>query len=135
MSYGEAAYKRAVAWRDAALADGWTSKPTYDKEAEERASTLTKDNFEAQLITRTPEPKPWNSHPKHEGNVNIWGPDHLAIDITLLYDWQYIVTGLRRCLNCKTENVETQRVSFAGRVCRICLPAMQKKHEYPGWAN
>lgn len=135
----ESAYKRAVAWRDAALADGWTSKPTYgEHEAEERASTLTREGFLATIITRTPDPKglqPWNSHPKHEGGVNVWGPDKLAIGPGQFYFWKYLLEGLRKCAMCKSLDVDTERVGFAGRVCASCLPVAKKKHEYPGWTN
>jgi len=30
---------------------------------------------------------------------------------------------------------EQSQYSFAGRCCKDCLPAMKKKHEYPGWYN
>lgn len=130
-----AGYYKAKEWREAAIADGWTSKPTYEKESEERASTLQRNGFTAQIITRTPEPKPWNQHPKPEGMVTIWGPDRLSVVTPWPYDWQHIEAGLRRCMECGAKDVDTQRASFAGRVCSACLAMAKAKYEHPGWNN
>lgn len=128
-------YHAAVKWRDAAKADGWTSEPTYKTESEERACRLRKDGFVAHILTRTPEPKPWNTNPKHEGGVYLWGPDGLCIETPREYDFGAILAGLNKCGECKKDGVPTQRVGFAGRCCESCLPAARKKHEYPGWTN
>ncbi len=136
MAFAEDGYKRAVAWRDAALADGWLSTATYgESEAEDRASTLTRDGFKASIITRTPEPKPWNPNPKHEGCVTVWGPDRLDVRPGQTYDWEYIKAGLRHCGECNADDVDTARVAFANRVCVPCLPEARKKYEKPGWTN
>lgn len=121
---------KAIAWRIAALADGWSNEPTYQHEAIDRASTLRKDGFIAQIIAR-PEDKVF----KPIGSIAIWGPDGLAIDIDNEYNWDKIQANLRLCMDCKRGDVETQRVGFAGRVCVECLPAARKRDEYAGWSD
>jgi len=39
-------------WRDAAVADGWSIKPTYQSEVVEQAASLERDGFHAQVIAR-----------------------------------------------------------------------------------
>ncbi len=136
MAFTEDAYKRAVAWRDAALADGWISTATYgESEADGRASTLTRDGFKASVITRLPKPTSHHPNPKHEGEVSVWGPDRLAVEPGQTYDWEHIKAGLRHCGRCNADDVETTRVAFADRACLPCLPKAREKYEQPGWCN
>lgn len=127
-------YEFAVAFKKAMLADGWISKPTYEHEPEERAASLDKDGFHAMVITRL------NKNEKTgkeftEGCVSIWAKDGLAIDIPETYNWNFINNGVTRCGFCQKENVETERVGFAGRCCKSCLPTVRPKVEFPGWSS
>lgn len=125
--------KAAQDYRDAAAADGWAIRPTYGSESMDRASTLTRDRFVMQALTRDNSEKggKW----KHEAQISIWGPDGLAIRPPETYDFAEISARTRRCLYCKAEDVETERVGFAGRCCAKCLPAMRAKIETPGWTD
>lgn len=42
------------AWREAAIADGWSAEPTYKTEPIERAMRLKRDGYVVQTITRAP---------------------------------------------------------------------------------
>lgn len=129
-----ASVERARAWRDAAVADGWSIEPTYQTEPVERAARLSRDGFSAQIITRTPEEgHRWRT--TYEGSVHIWGPDSLAVKAPHPYSWERLTAGLRTCHDCGATDVETQRVGFAGRTCAACLPDARKRIETPGWTN
>ena len=124
-----ASFEAAAAWRDAAVADGWSVQPTYGAhEGVERAAKLTRDGFVAQVITRTKVGK-W----LYEASVSVWGPDGLAVAPPNAYDWSAIVAATKRCSYCKAPDVETERVGFAGRCCAACLPAVRQCVERPGW--
>jgi hypothetical protein len=71
----------------------------------------------------------------YEASISIWGPDGMAVGVPELYEWGAVKAGLRTCNACGKTDVETFRFSFAGRCCNDCIPAMRKKHEYPGWTN
>jgi len=132
------------AWRDAAIADGWQVQPTYPApdpvpgpefgpnayrgEAMERACTLRRAGYTVHVITRTNVGK-W----KFEAKLSAWCPDGMAIGLPREYDLAAIVSAVRRCNYCKRENVDTERVGFAGRYCATCLPTVRKRVEYPGW--
>lgn len=139
-------YRAVVAFRDAAIADGWTHIPTYQCEPEERASRLSKDGFTMQILTRSRDnevldPSRGYHHSvhgkwKYEAQVSIWGKDGLGVSlIGPVYDMERIKTGVRRCDSCRAEDVDTERYSFAGRCCAKCRPAMAAKYEKPGWHN
>lgn len=136
-------YDRVVEFRRALLADGWTVEATYKSEPVESASTCKKDGFVISLLSRdwleTKQHYPWykNAQPKrrYECSINIWGPDSLAIEPPETYDFAFIRRGLRTCNNCKREDVDTYRYSFAGRCCVDCLAEMQRIHEFPGWCD
>ncbi|MEN6537952.1 MAG: hypothetical protein ABFD60_07980 [Bryobacteraceae bacterium] len=128
----ESVLQKAEAWKSAAIADGWSHKPTYNHEDESSACTLEKNGFHAIILTRTCfGSAKW----KFEATVSVWGPDGLVINLGETYDFEALKAGLRICLNCGAKNVDTRRVSFAGRVCNACYPEQKKKHEYPGWDN
>ncbi len=121
----------ALAWRDAAVADGWSMRPTYQQESVERAWRLERDGFVVSGITRSPEA---------EGDmptvsIHIWGPDGLVIKAPGVYDFAALVAGTRTCAACGATDVDTQRFSFAGRCCAACRPEMARLHEQPGWTN
>lgn len=127
-----------VAWRDAAITDGWSHRPTYESEAEERVCSLEKDGFKAMVLTRCPVSLPSSRHQSKwfaEAEVNVWGSDGLAIKPPDVYDWQFIESAVSTCGYCGAHPVETERVGFAGRCCSKCLPAMRAKIEVPGWCS
>ncbi len=122
----------SLAWRDAAVADGWACEPTYgDHESVDRAYRLNHpEGFTAQGLARTGSER---SLPVAE--LHIWGPDGLRIEPPATYDMAAIRAGLRRCDNCKATDVSTRRYSFAGRCCDACRPEMARQHEQPGWTK
>jgi hypothetical protein len=129
----DARLRAAQAYRNAAAADGWLLRPTYGSESVERAASLDREGFKMMVLTRDNSEKKgkW----KHEAQISIWGPDGLAITPPEIYDFSEILAGTRRCGYCKTQDVETERVGFAGRCCAKCLPAMRAKIEKPGWTR
>ena len=118
-------------WRSDAIAGGWDHRPTYgESEPEERAMRLTgPDGWTAQTIARS------NERGGAEASIHVWGPDGLAVDVPPFFDMRVLTAALRRCSRCKAENVETQRVGFAGRVCASCITDARKEVETPGWNN
>ena len=136
-NFTQEALDGARAYRATALADGWTSEPTYKHEEEERASRHRREGFLISIIAREPRAatERLTKQRKPEGSVSIWGPDGLAITTPMPYSWDTIVAGMRTCSACGKTDVDTQRFSFAGRCCAACLPEMRRKHEYPGWTN
>lgn len=136
MSYYNEEAEIAKEWRDAAVLDGWTIKPTYDIENQDRASTLTKDGFTAMILYRTENngERPGTKY-SAMGSINIWGPDSLTIEIITPYNWQSILDGLEKCSLCGKNKVKTMKAGSANRVCTECLPMARKKLEYPGWCD
>ena len=115
-----------VAWRDAAISDGWESSQTYrGGEAEDSASTLTRERWRAQVYARS----------ERDCSVYVWGPDGLAVPAGDVYDFPALLAGLTHCKTCGRSGVSTHRVGFAGRVCAACLPAERKRVVTPGWCN
>src|SRR6266478_4034061 len=104
-------YERVVAFRDAAIADGWSHEPTYGSESEERASRLNRDGFSMQILTRSRgnevlDPARGMHRSVHgkwayEAQVNVWGPDGMSIDIGPAYDWEAIKAAVRKCPECE----------------------------------
>lgn len=123
----------ANAYREAAIADGWSCTATYGNEPVERAASLVKGGFKMGILARDRrgEPSKW----KAEVSIDIWGPDGLVVKPPDEYDWAKIQAGVRTCNSCGATNVDTQRYSFAGRCCAKCLPEMRRKHERPGWCD
>lgn len=120
----------AKQFRDDAVADGWGVEPTYQNESIESASRLQRDGYVMLVVTREKVGK-W----AFEAEVNIWGPDGLAIRAPEFYDFDEIERRTRTCNYCGNGDVPTQRVGFAGRCCASCLPGARKKIETPGWTN
>lgn len=118
-------------WTKDAVTDGWSYRPTYANEPIGRAVTLERDGYKAMVFTRDPT----KEFPAQTYSIDIWGPDGLAIYPTFPYDMKKITAGMRRCGECKKENIETVRVGFAGRVCSLCRIRVAPKIEYPGWTK
>lgn len=125
-----AQYDAAIAWRDAAIADGWEASPAYDTEDIGRACRLRRDGFEVQVITREKVGK-W----KYEAQVNVWGPDGMCVNPMKTYNWTDLVDGLRVCDQCKKTDRDTKRVGFANRVCAECFESAKQRIEVPGWCD
>lgn len=121
-----------VAWREAAIADGWTAEPTYpNHEPVSSASSLKREGYLASILTREKDTGKW----KFQCKVNVWGPDRLAIKVPVVYDWALISTSQRRCNYCNANDIETHQVGFTGRACSACLPEQRKRQEFPGWCD
>jgi hypothetical protein len=114
----------AIAWRTAALKDGWSMEPLHEHASWEAAARLERQGFVAYVYATPKDPA-----------VFVWGSDKLGLHSTVEYSWDALVRGLRICLECGAEDVPTQRVWFAGRVCETCLPAARVKYETKGWAD
>ena len=121
-------------WVADAVADGWEISPTYQTEPVESAATLDRDGFRVMALMRD-RGENRDRRYRYEAKVSAWGPDGLAISVPAKYDFALVEKAVRRCGECGNEDVDTQRVGFAGRVCARCLPEARKKHEYPGWTN
>lgn len=128
--------KQVQKFRDDAVKDGWSIKPTYDHESVEFASSLSKDGFVMSILTRTYD---LNKYPKvknlYEIDISIWGSDSLQIEPPKEYDMRKIIDGMRICSHCGKTGVDTFRYSFAGRCCKDCLPALREKYEQTGWCD
>lgn len=124
----------AHAWRVAAIADGWKAKPTYDKnEPLERHATLSKDGFVAHVKARDDTEKKYRH--RYEAGVHVWAPDGLSVRAPTIYDFAAIKAGVRHCVNCGKDDVDTQRYSFAGRCCADCVQPLRAKYERSGWCD
>ena len=121
---------KTLAWREAAIADGWESRPTYEHEDEMTAFRLTRDGFIIQGLAR-----PEGELSVGSGELHCWGPDGLAIEVGETYDWEAIQRAVCTCGYCGERPVKTERVGFAGRCCAKCLPEMRAKIETTGWTN
>lgn len=113
---------KVLAFRDAAMADGWSSEPTYAHEDEMRAFRLRRDGFLLQCLAR-----PEDKDSVGVGTINGWGPDGMAIDVGETYDWDAIKRSAETCQYCKAFPVKTERVAFAGRACQTCGPIERAK--------
>jgi hypothetical protein len=113
-----------IAWRDAAIADGWDHEATYaPTEGEDRACRLRRDGYVAQVISRAGDAGKW----KAQASVSLWGPDGMSIRPPKTYDWDAIRRGVETCHYCKAFPVKTERVAFAGRGCVTCAPKERVK--------
>lgn len=118
-------------WRDAAERDGWQFYPTYNQESVDRAWSGDREGFKVMGITRTNDEKYLGT-----GDITMWGPDGLQIKVPTIYPGMaYFKSGLRHCKYCGNDDVETVRISFAGRCCKACHPEQAKIQEGPGWCD
>ena len=124
-------YQATIAFRDAAVRDGWSIRPTYQSLPVENAATLEKDGYLMQVLTLDQPEGKW----KYRASIHLWGPDGLQIKPSEVYDWSQITAGTRTCSACDATDVETKRFSFAGRACKPCLPGMRAETEYQGWTR
>ncbi len=124
-------------FRDDAVKDGWSIKPTYDNlESVDSASKLSKDGFIMSILTRTEDLVKYpNIKDLYDAEIYIWGPDELRIEVPDHYDMELIKKNMRKCSNCGKFVDETVCYSFAGRCCNDCLPALRKEFEKPGWCE
>lgn len=126
-------FEAVEAFRDAAIADGWHAEPTYEGEAFERASRLTRDGYVMQVITRDNKDKGYRV--RYDCSVHIWGPDGLSLKRPAEYSMIAIEQSANTCLICEGVFEQTFRYNFAGRACAGCLPKAKAETEKPGWNN
>lgn len=121
----------ALAWRDAAVADGWDVRPTYQHEDVDSAFTLERAGWKVSGLARRGAE---NEPPLGGGEITVWAPDGLQIKVPIVYPGIAELDRMTRwCEHCGREDVHTRRVGFAGRVCDDCHPAVQAAVETPGW--
>lgn len=131
LTNSDAQFDAANAWREAAIADGWTASPSYEGEPATSMCDLKRDGFHIRVASRLEKGR-W----KYMAQVTGWGPDGMSIRLPTVYStFQLIQQQVRHCADCGKDDVDTFRVGFAGRVCAVCLPEARKKCEYPGWAD
>lgn len=134
---GNATKEQVEQYRAAMIADGWDHKPTYGSlerrvgESEEAAMSLSKDGFKCQTLLRDP-----NTEVVHY-DINFWGPDGLVVAHPLTYSMDDLRAALRYCGYCGANDVDTGRMSFAGRCCQKCRKDQKvtSREEPPGWTN
>lgn len=127
----KAKFDGIVAFRDAAIADGWHAEATYQTESFDRAAHLTRDGYTIQIITRDNEGKSYKY--RYNCSVNIWGPDGLSITAPAEYDFDKIEVGAKTCLLCGKVADEVFRYNFAGKACADCIEKAREETEKPGW--
>ena len=108
---------KAIAWREAAIADGWQCRPTYDHEPMEQAFRMTKDGFIVLGLAR-----PETHEACGSGEISAWGPDGMHIPAGETYDWPALKRAVETCQYCGAFPCKTERVAFAGRACEECGP-------------
>ena len=121
--------ENVCAFRDAAIADGWTVKPMSPHESVDTWARLTRDGYVMHAVARPPR----FSYSKPHASISIWAPDTLGVCVPETYSWNEIQRLATVCDNCMKECEKTVRYSFAGRCCETCLPEMRAKYEQPGW--
>jgi hypothetical protein len=120
------------AWRDAAVADGWTLAPTYTSESVERACRLTRDGYTVSILTRAGDERSWPI-----AAINAWCPRNISLDHALKpeYDGAALIAGARFCPNCGAQDVDTVRIHFAMRSCEACVPSLRAEYEVGNWTE
>lgn len=118
------------AWRDAAVADGWSIEQTYGHEPAEHAFRLQRAGY---MILGLARPMPEDDRSLPMPDIAIWGPDGLHIPTPLTYDFAAIERGAKTCGYCGAHPVKTQRVAFANRACDTCGPIEQARLPH-NWA-
>lgn len=150
----------ALAWRDAAVRDGWHIEQTYTMEGIDNACTLTRSGgttesgaplfFKVQIVSRPTRPYDTDLRGGSlgGGEISAWGPDRLSIPVPVEYPgFHYFLDALTTCKHCRrgpncgffdppgpsSYPVATKAYSFAGRACEECLPSLKAVAERPGW--
>lgn len=128
-----------VAWRAAALADGWTMGPRYAAhEPIEQAFELRRDGFHVVGLLRGDvsqyPPRPIAPEGGYYSLVG-WCPKGIALELPLTYDMAAVIAGERICAVCHAEDVDTFKVAFADRACAKCRPDLKAKLETANWAE
>ena len=111
-------------YETSAKADGWLP--------ERSPRWYARDGF---VMAVKAEETPKSPVGKYQAEVTVWGPDGLQIEVPKAYSMEAIRAALRICMYCHRNNIDTQRVGFAGRVCSDCLPEQRKQQEVRGWAD
>lgn len=128
------------AWRDAAVADGWTITPTYENESVDTAFHLAHANgFKISGCAR-PDTKSYPPRPVQPsgGYYTLAGWDDRGIGFDpfpAVYSLAALVALTRHCPICGADDVDTNRVGFADRACATCTPGLRAKIETPGWCD
>ena len=130
-----------VAWRDAAIADGWILEAVFAGEPAESYGQIKRDGFTGHICarekTKMEQYFPKTSHGKWEYHsaVSLWGPDGVSVITPFPYSSDAITKGPRHCEVCGKDDVETVRVAFCNRACVACAPALRAKLETRGWCD
>lgn len=99
-----------VAWRNAALEDGWVLIPKFPGVPWKQACTLHREGFVTLCVTRN---GPGDT-------LTIWGPDGLQVPTPNPYNWKEMMTGLNICLFCGNETEDPRKLGDGGRACPDC---------------
>jgi hypothetical protein len=67
------------------------------------------------------------------GEVHLWGPDKLALEVPERLSKKELKRALLICSYCKRESHPTVRIGFAGRACPPCRAIHLAEVEFPGW--
>ena len=140
-SNNKADHDCVVAWREAAIADGWILEKTFVPEPADSYGHIKRGEFTGHICARErvkmEQYYPKISHGKFEfhSSISLWGPDGVSIIAPFPYSWDAITKGLRHCEVCGKDDVETVRVAFCNRACIACAPALRAKLETRGWCD
>jgi hypothetical protein len=107
-----------------ARADGWVDHTEHKTGGD--MTWLMKDGWSLCAIMARGEAS---------GAITIWAPDQLQIIPPREYNWMEIGRQTRYCEYCKSADVDTVRIGFAGRCCATCRPKLAKILEKFGWCN
>lgn len=128
----------AQQWLDLFIEDGWTITPLSESSKSDK-----------NLWVKAEDSTGWRAHidlrdyphsklsEEERQRVHVWAPDDLAVIVTNQPSLDSLVAAQRYCIFCNTFDVDTVRISFAGRCCTHCRKdeELVRKLEYPGWAN
>lgn|SRR3990167_9262193 len=125
---------RVRAWVCTAIVDGWHREAAYKHESVDRACHLTRDGYTVSALMREPiENNKFAQSTVY--TLNAWCPRGLSLQIPHPYSFEQLVKNTRLCGKCGQEDVDTFRVAFANRVCKVCLPLEKQRLETPGWCD
>lgn len=136
----EAQYRRVKAWKEAAVADGWSIEPTYPPQGQnagesvERAARLHRDGWTVQILTRDNQDDPGRKW-KYEAQVSVWDADGRGVTPGDTYDPNHLKESSMRCDGCGKLVEKVHPVAFANKACSECLPNMRREMEKPGWCD